>query len=63
MRLYLCFGVLLLVFLVLNDQFQSSTALRKRKIFKKLKDLLPLLLALKGKKKLFVLPIPIPLVL
>lgn len=60
MRLILCFAALFLAILVLSDQFQGGTALRKKRFFKRLKDLLPLLLALKGKKKLLVLPIPIP---
>ena len=62
MRLIVYFAAFLLVFFVLSDQFQTSTALRKKKILKKLKEFLPLLLALKGKKKLLFLPIPIPLV-
>lgn len=61
MKFCVYFATLCLIVLVLNDQFQGGTAIRKKKILKKLKEFLPLLLALKGKKKLLLLPIPIPI--
>ena len=61
MKFTVCLAALCCIMLVLSDQFQGSTAIRKKKIFKKLKEFLPLLLALKGKKKIpLLIPIPIP---
>jgi len=67
MRFCVCFAALCCLILVLSDQYQGGNALKIKKkigkviLFKKLKELLPLLLAMKGKKKLLVLPIPIPI--
>lgn len=62
MRVTLTTGtlVLLLVGLLLTDQLQPARAIKKKKLIKKLKDMLPLLLAIKPKKKFIIFPIPIP---
>ena len=39
----------------------SPAEASKKKMIKKLKKMLPLLLALKSKKKIFLLPIPLPM--
>lgn len=61
MRLAYSFAALLCVVLILSSQLNPSNAIKKKKLIKKLKDHLPLLLALKAKKKLIFLPIPIPI--
>ena len=59
------YAVMLLAIVLLNlvliSHFMSPAEASKKKMIKKLKKMLPLLLALKSKKKIFLLPIPLPM--
>ncbi|KPM09876.1 hypothetical protein QR98_0084220 [Sarcoptes scabiei] len=52
--------ILVLELILISDHITSVQASKKKKIMKKLKDILPLLMMMKGKKKILI-PIPIPL--
>lgn len=54
MFVILCAGLLLIN---LSDQ---ANGFKKKKVLKKIKDVLPLMLALKPRKKILLLPIPFP---
>ncbi|XP_074605363.1 uncharacterized protein LOC141858504 [Brevipalpus obovatus] len=53
--------LLIVILIIIAYHGQQSHAIKKKKMLKKLKDALPLLLALKPKKKILLLPVPIPM--
>ena len=61
MRLIVSFSLLLCLMLVLDQAIRPCEAGKKKKIIKKLKEILPLLMMAKPKKKLVFLPIPMPM--
>jgi len=61
MRFAYSFAALLCVILVITHQMQPSSAIKKKKLIKKLKEALPFLMAMKSKKKLVFLPLPLPI--
>jgi len=61
MSAILLLAIVLLNLVLISDHVQPSDAIIKKKLLKKLKKILPLLIAMKPKKKVIVLPLPLPI--
>ena len=61
MRLAVSLSLLFCFMLVLDQTYRPCNAGKKKKIIKKLKEILPLLVLAKPKKKFILIPMPMPM--